>query len=679
MQTIDVLDIERQVLAEMAAHGIIPSKSTLKFDTPKPYRFHVEGDKCGSTDGWCQIYTDGRPAGTFGHWKYGSSIKWRFDISDLDKATVSKLEKTEASPEVKARRAERERQEMEDRRAASARANTEYKKAGKPDEAHPYLARKKVGTYGDMRQLGETLIFPWRDIVTGELVTIQRIYPQVNPTKGRDRDWFPGAPKRGGYLIAPDVVTGPVIICEGAATGLSIYEALSEGTVIAAGDRGSLKQAAEAARKRWPDRPLFIAADDDWGKEQIGEGNHGMVSAQAVLDAGLVNGLLVPPFGRKPGNTEDKRSDWNDYAQEHSPDMTAQALRKQMAEAAMTPKEKRKETTGDELSRLLALRKTIDISIQLPPLEEIAGLFPRGGLSFLIAKAGTGKSWLVQRIASDLSVGGEILAGYAYSEPRTSLILAGEAGHEMLIRRGTSTRWPVDMNRLHVFDAFDNEHEGLALDIDTKDGQRRLKLLTGALKPDLLFLDSLVAFHTTDENSSEKMRPVYGYLNALAREANIAVVASHHVTKSKRSERKVRMDQDDAIGSSMLNRFAAAIIGVEETGDENEIKTILVSSKKARHRKPKSFEFQLMKDENGHDFMRINLDPMMGNGTRDRILNFIETTYAPGECFSATDIQANIRVSRSYLVDCLNAWIDNGTLIREGTTNRVKYMLPFAA
>ena len=40
------------------------------------HRFHVEGDKSGSTSGWYVLYGDGIPAGRYGCWKRDIKEKW---------------------------------------------------------------------------------------------------------------------------------------------------------------------------------------------------------------------------------------------------------------------------------------------------------------------------------------------------------------------------------------------------------------------------------------------------------------------------------------------------------------------------------------------------------------------------------------------------------------------------
>ena len=40
------------------------------------HRFHVEGDKRGTLNGWYCLHLDGRAAGIFGNWKTGMRCTW---------------------------------------------------------------------------------------------------------------------------------------------------------------------------------------------------------------------------------------------------------------------------------------------------------------------------------------------------------------------------------------------------------------------------------------------------------------------------------------------------------------------------------------------------------------------------------------------------------------------------
>jgi hypothetical protein len=172
------------------------------------------------------------------------------------------------------------------------------------------------------------------------------------------------------------------------------------------------------------------------------------------------------------------------------------------------------------------------------------------------------------------------------------------------------------------------------------------------------------------------MSPIFRYVNALADESNVAYVISHHPTKTKRNERKIALDMDDMIGSSLLNRYAALVVGLEEADIDGGEKMILVSAKKSRHRRPNPFAFALFNTDDDGVRMRINLEPVIGDGAGDKAWNYIVENYEPGEEFSNVDIRnGGVAVGRSYLSECLGRWVDEGKLTRIEKTKGAKFCI----
>ena len=80
-------------------------------------------------------------------------------------------------------------------------------------------------------------------------------------------------------------------------------------------------------------------------------------------------------------------------------------------------------------------------------------MFPRKFVSALVAYSGTGKTMFMQKMCSDLSIGGSIFDGFTDNEPvRKCLIFSDEAGYEMMIRRGTQTKWRINPDNVQVAD-----------------------------------------------------------------------------------------------------------------------------------------------------------------------------------------------------------------------------------
>jgi RecA-family ATPase len=391
-------------------------------------------------------------------------------------------------------------------------------------------------------------------------------------------------------------------------------------------------------------------------------------------------------------------TDFNDLENE-DPELVGESLLEAVRKAEQTPKKTLAEEgtpllnpeTGEAIAMIREAKpsakpditkmfQSLDKSIELPDIEYIGGLFPRGGLTFLISKPGAGKSWLVERAACDLSIGGAFFNGYSHaSVPLRSLILAGESGYEMMIRRVTSTGWQFNKDNIQILDANEVEDRGLSLELDEVAGRKNIKLAIECFKPDVLFVDSLMAFHSSDENKAREMKPIYAYLDKLAKRFNIAVVASHHVSKTKRNERKVKMDQDDAIGSSMLQRYASLILGIspaniEGVQVEGDDETFLVSSQKSRGPKPKRFAFRIQSDEdNRHPNLCFILNPIRQGTGREKVTQYIMDTFGDGKEFSRQDVENGARVgnteAKKYLKELLNARI----IFLRGTGSHVRY------
>jgi len=112
---------------------------------------------------------------------------------------------------------------------------------------------------------------------------------------------------RGGRIAGclfplADKVEGPLVVCEGYATGASIYEAIGH-AVFCAMHSANLLEVAKAARERWPQREIIIAADND----QFTDGNPGLTKATAAAKA-IRAKLAVPQFK----DLANKPTDFND-------------------------------------------------------------------------------------------------------------------------------------------------------------------------------------------------------------------------------------------------------------------------------------------------------------------------------------------------------------------------------
>lgn len=254
------------------------------------HRFHVEGDKRGSRNGWYALHLDGRAAGVFGSWKTGLRSTWAADgkrMSDTERESFAKL------IEAAKLKAQAERRAEHEARATEARA--EWDAAAPADPAHAYLTKKGVGPH-NLRQRGGLLIVPLFDAF-GLLWNVQRIQADGG------KRFKPG---RAGGLFSPiGDFNEPrtILICEGWATGATLHEETGH-PVLCAMTAGSLLPVATAARSAWAGAELVICADND----RFTEGNPGVTYATAAAKAAGAK-LIVPQFPEGVAG-----SDFNDLA-----------------------------------------------------------------------------------------------------------------------------------------------------------------------------------------------------------------------------------------------------------------------------------------------------------------------------------------------------------------------------
>lgn len=254
------------------------------------HRFHVEGDKRGSLNGWYCLHGDGRAAGAFGSWKSGLRSTWAADGKRMSEAERESLARMIEAARL---RAQAERRAEHEARAVEARA--EWATAEPADPAHPYLVAKHVRPHG-LRQRGEMLLVPLFDGF-GAMWNVQRIGPDGS------KRFRPG---RAGGLFSPiGDLTNPrtILLCEGWATGATLHEETGH-PVLCAMNAGNLLPVALAARSAWSGAELLICADNDC----CTPGNPGVTYATAAARA-VGARLVIPEFPEGLAG-----SDFNDLA-----------------------------------------------------------------------------------------------------------------------------------------------------------------------------------------------------------------------------------------------------------------------------------------------------------------------------------------------------------------------------
>lgn len=233
--------------------------------------------------------------------KYG----FKSDVKQISDAEIEERKKARAESRLKIDNEEKEKQAK-----IAERANTIWDQAIPATDDHPYLKLKGIkapasvrcGTYprwidGEIHNIENCLLIPIRD-QDRNIVSLQAIFPEYNAGLDRDRDYIPGGKKQDCYS-AIGTITDTIVICEGLSTACSINEATGYAVAIAM-DAGNLPNVAKIIRKRFPDKKIIIAADNDKkNKKNAGLKFAAMAAAQCSGD------LRVPQFKDESSNPTD--------------------------------------------------------------------------------------------------------------------------------------------------------------------------------------------------------------------------------------------------------------------------------------------------------------------------------------------------------------------------------------
>lgn len=321
----------------------------------------------GDKDGYYLLFEDGPPyCGIFGCWRRDIRVNWRSGNGTAPHGEdLAKLKRKWREAE-----AIREKEESARHVRMSQKAFTLIKSLPEP-KSHPYLEAKGVGCHGLKINPDNELVVPLQDS-DGVLWSYQTI-----DTTG-DKLFMPGGKIRGCYHQIGNR-EGPIVVCEGYATGATIYESTGW-DVACAMNCGNLQEVCKSIRKTNPGRLIIVAADDDRNTE----GNPGKTKGLEAANSCRAK-FVFPSF---PDSYEGKGTDFNDLSSSSG----KYAVREQLLAAAgypiAIPIGELKIPSRDDPDELLKYR-----------------FLCRGGGMLLVGPTGIGKSSLVLQMLALFSNG----------------------------------------------------------------------------------------------------------------------------------------------------------------------------------------------------------------------------------------------------------------------------------
>lgn len=624
----------------MADAGIEPPQNIVA--DGRLHRFDVNDDRRGTRNGWYVVYPDDPPAGVFGCWKRGISVKWTDDRSGL-----SDVEREQQRERI-ARAIQTQEAEKKKRTEAALRQARKIMAQAATAETHPYLERKKVGPHGLRLASDGRLIVPVFN-PQGALQSLQ--YIAADGTKRFLKD---GIVKEGRYMIGE--VGERLVVCEGFATGASIHEASGLPVVIAF-NAGNLEPVARQLRKAHPTAEIIIAADND----RFTEDNPGITKAAEAAEASQAR-VVVPTF-----SPDSQGTDFNDMAVEQGPEAVASAF---MASHAEMESEHR--SVGIRLSTVRPERVSF--------LWE--GRLPLGKLSVLDGDPGLGKSTLTDDLAARVSRGGVMPDGTGGGDAGGVVLISGEDGlADTIVPRLIAAG--ADLERILALTTCPDEDGGHPFVLP--DDLSWLERAIAEVDAKLVVIDPLMAFLSDQTNShrDQHIRRVLARVHTLAESTGAAVLVVRHLNKNMTGPAIYR-------GGGSIGIIGAARSGLLVARDpDDDDRRVLASVKSNLCMPPASLTFHLESADQGAarvvwDGVSAHKADMLlalpttdqDRSERDEAKDFLKQLLVDG-AVPATDAQTLARAAGISEATLRRARQDLGIkLSRDGFQGRSLWSLP---
>jgi len=282
-----------QALAEMRAAGLLVDD--LQFDG-KLHRVPVEG-KAHQQDGAYCAHADAPCSVWWKNWRTGATGVW----TAHGEACFSPAERQAFARRMQENRRLQALEQARRQAETAKKAQRLYTDATKmvAHGRHAYLADKGVQSMPGLKVSvhDNKLVVPLYD-AEGQLVNLQFISEQG------EKRFLSGGQKQGCIFPIGEGADSPLLISEGLATGISLYECLGF-CVWVAFDAGNLLPVAQEARRQFPNRRIVICADNDVHADA--SPNTGVEKATAAAQS-IDAEIAVPRH-------EGRKVDWNDLHQ----------------------------------------------------------------------------------------------------------------------------------------------------------------------------------------------------------------------------------------------------------------------------------------------------------------------------------------------------------------------------
>lgn len=537
-------------LYDMQSYGIIPNGS---FNTKQGVNRATDTNKSKKNDDGWYVYNELKDIafGAYGSWSGGrDTVKWCSKSENT--MTISERQEFNTFQEEAIRKRE------QDYKLAQEKAIRLTESLPYADAQHPYLVKKKINPHG-VYQNGNDLLVPAFN-ADGEVQTYQSI-----PLEGVKKFMAQGKAKGTFFKIEGN---DKILLCEGFATGASLYEATGA-TVYCAFGSGNLLEVARIIRNKTQTQITICADNDRWvfkngcrpeGLEpKLIPGNDprwtewsnlGLLENPGVTYAEKVKETLTNITVIKPHfyDVADKPTDFNDlYCQTES----YEAIRDYFKES----------TPAVEAIPVSATLFTDFDFENIPKRQFLYGKFLiRRFCSATISPGGVGKTQLVMTDAVSLATGRALLRDMPHETVKAWHYNLEDPIDELQRRLAAiclNFHVKTDELKGQLFLNSGRDRRLIVLE-KTKDGQYArpdADALYKAIKDNgisYLSIDPFVRVHNASENDNKDIDEVLNIFSQIANDTNCAIDLVHHTKK---------MGKESMAGNMEAARGASAIAG----------------------------------------------------------------------------------------------------------------------
>ncbi len=294
------------------------------------------------------------PAGFVQNFKTGIKKNWKMQIEKNQSNNIKSPK--ELHEQIKKDQELREKEILALQEKTALKLEDEYNNARWANSNHAYLKKKGFDENFYLKQDNKgSLLIPLKD-ENGKLWSVQRIFPNgdkiigvIKTQEEKDQGVEYLAKKQGCFHIIGAKSLHNLkefYICEGFATGATLYKALNK-PIIMAVDAGNLENVVKKLNTLYSDRNITIFADNDLKKELKGLENTGKKTALEIKEKYSNVSVILPNFTQE--QSSQGMSDFNDLMSLKGLEFVAKEIKMQMFREKVVCL--KKENSDKELTR----------------------------------------------------------------------------------------------------------------------------------------------------------------------------------------------------------------------------------------------------------------------------------------------------------------------------------------